>query len=78
MLLTAYCLWAFAIASRARHSVPFAELSVVPFVLAVLRLGLDIDQGEVGEPEELALRDRVLQVLALLWVLTFALGAAGV
>jgi decaprenyl-phosphate phosphoribosyltransferase len=78
VLLTAYCLWAFAIASRARHSVPFAELSVVPFVLAVLRLGLDIDQGEVGEPEELALRDRVLQVLALLWVLTFALGAAGV
>jgi decaprenyl-phosphate phosphoribosyltransferase len=78
VLLTAYCLWAFAIASRARHSVPFAELSVVPFVLAVLRLGLDIDQGEVGEPEELALRDRVLQVLALLWILTFALGAAGV
>lgn len=78
VLLTAYCLWAFAIASQARHSIPFAELSVVPFVLAVLRLGLDIDHGDVGEPEDVALRDRVLQVLALLWVVTFALGAAGV
>jgi len=78
VLLTAYCLWAFAIASRARHSIPFAELSVVPFVLAVLRLGLDIDHGDVGEPEDVALRDRVLQLLALLWVVTFALGAAGV
>lgn len=78
VLLTAYCLWAFAIASRAQHSIPFAELSVVPFVLAVLRLGLDIDRGVVGEPEDIALRDRVLQVLAVLWVLTFAFGAAGV
>lgn len=78
VLLTAYCLWAFAIASRDRHSLPFADLSVVPFVLAVLRLGLDIDHGDVGEPEDVALRDRVLQVLALLWLVLFALGAAGV
>jgi len=35
---------------------------------------VDVDSGNGGEPEEIALTDRVLQVLALAWVgtLTFA------
>jgi decaprenyl-phosphate phosphoribosyltransferase len=71
--VTTYCLWAFARAGglglpdRAEDIVWF-ELSIVPFVLAILFVELAIEQGRGGEPEELALKDRGLQVLGLAWV----------
>lgn len=77
IMLTAYCLWAFQTATRDHGSVPLATWSVVPFVLAVLRVALDIDRADAGAPEDLAVNDRLLQVLAVVWVVTFALGAAG-
>ena len=43
-----------------------------PFVIAVLRYAVDVDCGNAGEPEEIALRDRVLQVLGATWVVTLA------
>ncbi len=73
--ITAYCLWAFEVGIRANGS--WAAWSVAPFVLAVLRYALDIDAGRAEAPEDVALRDRPLQVLALLWVITFALAASG-
>jgi decaprenyl-phosphate phosphoribosyltransferase len=77
IMLTGYCLWAFAVAARDRGSLPFAAWSVVPFILAVLRFALDIDRGDAGAPEDIALGDRVLQIAALIWVAMFALGAVG-
>ena len=74
----AYCLWAFEVGSRQDGTTSWAAWSVVPFVLAVLRYGVDIDAGRAEAPEDVALRDRTLQVLALLWLVLFALGAAGV
>ena len=41
--------------------------------MAVLRYSVDVDSGNGGEPDEIALRDRVLQVLALVWVATLTL-----
>jgi decaprenyl-phosphate phosphoribosyltransferase len=78
IMLTAYCLWAFQVGLRDRGTVPFAAWSVVPFILAVLRVALDIDRGDAGAPEDVALGDRVLQVTAVVWVVMFALGAAGI
>ena len=52
-------------------------ISIVPFVIAVLRYAVDVDCGNGGEPEEIALGDRVLQVLALAWVGTLALTVYG-
>lgn len=78
IMLTAYCLWAFQLASRDQGAVPFAAWSVVPFILAVLRFALDIDRGDAGAPEDIALGDRVLQATAVVWVVMFALGAIGV
>jgi decaprenyl-phosphate phosphoribosyltransferase len=40
-------------------------ISMVPFTIAILRYAVDVDSGLAGEPEEIALRDRVLQFLAL-------------
>ena len=77
--VTAYCLWAF---DRASHLVGrdrttnlvWFELSVIPFVLAVLAVELAIERGRGGEPEELALRDRMLQALGLIWVALLIIG----
>jgi len=40
-------------------------VSMVPFTIAILRYAVDVDGGLAGEPEDIALRDRVLQVLFL-------------
>lgn len=49
-------------------------VSMIPFTIAILRYAVDVDSGMAGEPEEIALRDRVLQLLALALVGT--VGAA--
>jgi decaprenyl-phosphate phosphoribosyltransferase len=76
--LLAYCLWAF---DRARqvggvhHPHPFwFELSIVPVVIGVLYLELLFESGQGDAPEELALRNRLLQVLGLTWIVLFAVG----
>jgi len=62
---------------RDRGTLPLAAWSVVPFIIAVLRFALDIDRGDAGAPEDIALHDRVLQVTALVWLVMFGLGAVG-
>lgn len=66
-----YGLWAF---ERDRHSGSWFAVSMVPFTIAILRYAVDVDGGLAGEPEDIALRDRVLQLLFLAWIAT--VGAA--
>jgi decaprenyl-phosphate phosphoribosyltransferase len=73
LTVTAYILWAFENAAKTGDETWF-RLSIVPFVLAILRYAHLIEQGRGGAPEELVLSDRVLQVLALLWAAAFAIG----
>ena len=61
-----YGLWAFE-QDRANDTNWFA-ISMVPFTIAILRYAVDVDGGEAGEPEEIALGDRVLQFLAIAWI----------
>ncbi len=72
--LVAYCLWAFE-KSTAVSGVPWYELSIVPFVLGILRYALIVERGEAGAPEEVAFSDRPLQAMGLAWavVIAFAL-----
>ena len=71
VVIMAYGLWAFGInAMPGRATSTWAVVSIVPFVVAILRYAVDVDGGNGGEPEEIVLRDRVLQVLGLAWVLT--------
>ncbi|WP_181779436.1 decaprenyl-phosphate phosphoribosyltransferase [Pseudonocardia pini] len=67
VLVMDYGLWAFEI-REAHHNSVWSVISIVPFVVAVLRYAVDVDNGNGGEPEEIALGDRVLQVLAVAWV----------
>jgi len=66
-----YGLWAF---ERDHGSAGWFSVSMVPFTTAILRYAVDVDGGLAGEPEEIALRDRVLQLLFAVWIAT--LGAA--
>ncbi|WP_436493156.1 decaprenyl-phosphate phosphoribosyltransferase [Actinokineospora sp. HUAS TT18] len=68
IMITTYCLWAFEIRERSPHNSVWAVISIVPFVVAVLRYGVDIDQGGAGEPEDIALKDRALQILGAAWI----------
>lgn len=74
ILIMTYGLWAFEM-SDATDS-PWAVISMAPFVLAVLRYAVHVDEGRGGEPEEIALSDRVLQSLCLVWLVLVALAVA--
>ena len=68
VVIMTYGLWAFQL-SEINHS-RWPVISLVPFVLAVLRYAVDVDSAKGGEPEEIALNDRVLQILGVFLVLT--------
>ena len=73
---TAYCVWAFEKGEGTSGALWF-ELSILPFVTAMLRYALLLDQGQGGAPEEVFLRDRTLQGLGLVWAALFAAGIYG-
>ena len=73
---TAYCVWAFEKGEGTSGALWF-ELSILPFVMAMLRYALLLDQGHGGAPEEVFLRDRTLQGLGLVWAGLFAAGIYG-
>lgn len=70
-VVVCYGLWAF---ERDHHSGSWYAVTMVPFTIAILRYAVDVDGGLAGEPEDIALRDRVLQLLFLAWIAT--IGAA--
>ena len=72
--ITGYCLWAFEVGDRPGQP-PWGPLSVAPFVVGMLRFALDVDGGRTGAPEKIAMSDRVLLALGLLWLVVFSLGA---
>ncbi|MFR9729073.1 decaprenyl-phosphate phosphoribosyltransferase [Saccharopolyspora sp. MS10] len=56
-----YCLWAYDI--REIEQSRWGIISIIPMVIAILRYAVDVDKGVAGEPEEVALKDKVLLVL---------------
>jgi decaprenyl-phosphate phosphoribosyltransferase len=75
-VLVAYCLWAFEKADTVVDSatIPWFQLSILPFVMAVLRYALVLDQGRGSAPEEIVLGDRPLQFIGVAWTVVFAIG----
>jgi decaprenyl-phosphate phosphoribosyltransferase len=64
-----YCLWAF---DHPRTSdVPWWGLSIVPFVMGIMRYALLVDQGKGGAPEELVIRDPGLRIIGIAWIALF-------
>ena len=73
----AYALWSFDVGAISGQ-VSWAQVSVAPFVLAILRYAVDVDSGRASSPEDVVLRDRGLQVLGIVWLATFVMAANGV
>lgn len=70
----AYCLWAMESGGTANGSLlPWRQLSMAAFVLAVLRYAVFADRGTAGEPEDVVLRDRALAVIGLVWLAMYGL-----
>ena len=69
--IMAYCLW--SLIEPAANQLWF-ELSIVPFVLAILRYALLSARGEAGAPEDVFASDRTLQILGLSWLVLYGVG----
>jgi decaprenyl-phosphate phosphoribosyltransferase len=74
--IIAYCLWAFEKAAGAGSAVWF-QLTIVPFVLAILRYALLVENGEGEAPEDVLLGDATVLVLVGAWAAVFAIGVYG-
>lgn len=74
--VTAYCLWAFERASQVHpgHDPLWFQLSIIPFVIALLHLVRILDSGLGDAPEEMAIHDHRLQIYGVAWIVLFALG----
>jgi decaprenyl-phosphate phosphoribosyltransferase len=70
-MVLCYGLWAF---ERDGANASWYAVTIIPITIAVLRYAVDVDGGLAGEPEEIASKDRVLQLLLLAWIGT--IGAA--
>jgi decaprenyl-phosphate phosphoribosyltransferase len=72
--VTAYCLWAFERASQVHdgHDPIWFQLSIIPFVIAILHIVRLLDSGKGAAPEDLAIHDHRLQMYGLSWIVLFA------
>ncbi|MFD6951162.1 prenyltransferase [Nocardiopsis sp. TSRI0078] len=71
-MIVTYCLWALEQGDGPRTL--FHAVSIVPFIMFVLRYNLLVDRGVGEEPEEIALRDRPLQLVLGALVVLVGLG----
>jgi decaprenyl-phosphate phosphoribosyltransferase len=72
--VTGYALWAFQIGDS-RGGVGWAQLSIAPLSLAILRYAVDVDRGRAGAPEDVVLGDWALIVLGVVWLVLFWMAA---
>lgn len=76
-VVMSYSLWGFEMAEAARATgssgAIWYQISMVPFTIAILRYAADVDRGDGGAPDELALTDRTLQLLAVAWLVCIVL-----
>ena len=73
-VVLSYALWGFDQSQIVEGSqAVWYQISMVPFTIAILRYAADVDRGDGGAPDEIALQDRTLQALALLWVVCVAM-----
>ncbi|NEA58933.1 decaprenyl-phosphate phosphoribosyltransferase [Streptomyces sp. SID13666] len=72
----AYGMWAMETGAVATGSLPWRQLSMIPFILSVLRYAVFADAGAAGAPEDVVLHDRPMLVIALGWAALYALAVA--
>ncbi|MFF6993643.1 decaprenyl-phosphate phosphoribosyltransferase [Streptomyces sp. NPDC008313] len=72
-----YCLWALEDGGAPGQGLlPWRQLSMAAYILAVLRYAVFADRGTAGEPEDVVLHDRALAVIGLVWLAMYGLAVA--
>lgn len=79
LAIISFCLWAFqrsALVDGGHGGVDnvFFRLAILPFVLGILSVELAVETGAGGAPEELVLKNRTIQVLAVFCITCVAVG----
>ena len=80
--LMSYCLWAIGgpvaqgqpAPTNGLWGIPWLVISIIPLTIGLLQYALEVDKGDAGEPEDVVLKHRALQVSGLLWVICLVLG----
>ena len=75
--MAAYCLWAFDRAAAGGGHAIWLQLTIVPFVLAMLRYALLVEADGVEVPEDVLFGDSTIVVLGAVWAVLFAIGVYG-
>lgn len=71
VVVTAYCLWAVDTSSTGlssiKHDLIPLRLTIVPVVLAILFIIRGAESSDGESPEDLLLKNRTVQILAIIW-----------
>lgn len=70
-VLVSYCLFAFEKAGATDGGFPWYQLSIAPFVAAILKYALITESGHGESPEDVLLGDRTLLVAGVVWTALF-------
>lgn len=74
IVLVGYVQWAFERADLHSDGAIWTQLSILPFLVAILRYSLLVELGRGSAPEDLLLDDRQMQVIGLIWVILVGAG----
>ncbi len=69
IVVMSYVMWAFERADLHPAGATWSQLSILPFLVAILRYALLVEQGKGSAPEDVLLSDAQLAVMGFLWVL---------
>ena len=72
--VTGYCLWALLPGHSPHIPAPWPAISIVPFVVGILRYAMLLEGGDGEAPEDVFFRDRILQASGVIWVAIYVIG----
>lgn len=74
-VMMSYCLWAVEWSRpTGRDGALWVQLSIIPFVIAILRYAMLVDQGKGAAPEEVLAEDRMMQLMGVGLVVLLFIG----
>ena len=68
-----YCIWAFETRQTTETNLGLYELTILPVLVAMFRYLLVLDRGKGAAPEEVFVRDRVMAISGLIWIIIFTM-----
>ncbi len=74
IVLVGYVQWAFERSKLHEAAAVWTMMSILPFLVAILRYALLVELGEGSAPEDLLSSDRQLQVVGLIWAILVGVG----